>query len=383
MSASGEADTTVTSGGRVLATFFDLVRIDSPSGAENEVADYCERLLASCGATVVRDGSAKVTGSDTGNLFATLPGTAPGLTLVFSGHMDCVQPCIGVEPVVSDGIVSSAGETVLGADDKAGLAAILELFRRLAEDGRPHPELRVVLTVSEELGLVGAKALDRALLAGELCLVLDADGPPGNIIVSSPTHYTYEAVFRGRSAHAGVEPEAGISAIAMAARAIAAIPHGRLDDKTTANVGTIAGGRANNVVAETATVTGECRSRDRQRVEELRAEIERAMREAAERAGGELDLRWMLEYEGITFAEDDPRLGLVVRACERAGITPRTVPTGGGSDGNILAADGIPTIVLSCGMTAVHSTSETLRVADLDAMVALLEALVAEALESV
>ncbi len=158
------------------------------------------------------------TGSDTGNLIALRPGRDSSHTLVLSAHMDCVEPCRGVEPVVEDGVVRSAGETVLGGDDKVGIAAIIEAARRLlAEDG-PLPDLRVVLTVSEETGLTGAKALEPGSAEGDLCLVLDAAGAPGGIVVAAPTHYTFRAIFKGRASHAGVEPEKGVSAIAMAAQ---------------------------------------------------------------------------------------------------------------------------------------------------------------------
>ncbi|MBE0475991.1 MAG: M20/M25/M40 family metallo-hydrolase [Coriobacteriia bacterium] len=364
---------------RLLRTFLELVRIDSPSGRESAVADYCEDALAAAGMAVTRDDSARMTGSDTGNLVATLPGTAAGVALVLSAHMDCVQPCEGVEPVVADGFVTSAGETVLGADDKAGIAAIIELVRRITADRRPHAGIRVVLTVAEEMGLVGAKALDAALLAGDVCLVLDADGSPGEIVVSSPTHYTFSAAFRGRSSHAGVAPEAGVSAIAMASRAVCAMPLGRLDAETTANVGTVVGGSATNVVPAEVTLTGECRSRDRDRVERVREAMDRALREAASEAGGGVEVSWRLEYEGVTFAEDDPRLRLVRRACRRSGLEPRAIATGGGSDGNIFSSVGVPTIVLACGMSGVHSTGETLRIGDLGRLAVLLEAVVAEA----
>jgi len=166
---------------RLLGTFLDLVRIDSPTGHEAACAKYCERELSAVGCKVRYDGSAASTGSDTGNLIAELPGTSPG-TLVLSAHLDCVEPCQGIEPLISDGLVFSAGETVLGADDKAGLAAAIEAVRRIAENDAPHPTLRCVFTVQEEVGLVGAKHLAATDVAGDLCLVLDAAGRPGGAL---------------------------------------------------------------------------------------------------------------------------------------------------------------------------------------------------------
>jgi len=263
---------------------------------------------------------------------------------------------------------------VLGADDKAGLAAAIEAARRLVAGGETCPTLRCVFTVKEELGLVGAKALARDAVGGDLCLVLDADGTPGGIVVAAPTHYTFSATFFGRSSHAGVAPEKGVSALKMAADAVSAIDIGRLDDATTANIGTVEGGTATNVVAGRARVTGECRSLDRARVEEVRGRMHEHLLEAARRHGGSVDIEWNLEYEGFSCAEDDAAVSLVKAACEDAGIEPRTFTTGGGSDANVIAAYGTPTLALACGMSGVHATSEQIAVADLEALTRLVVA---------
>jgi len=364
---------------RLLSTFLDLVRIDSPSRQEAAVAHYVTDRLQAAGMEVRFDESMDLTGSDTGNLIATLPGTAPGTRLVLSAHMDCVEPCENVEPVVRDGEIFSAGETVLGGDDKAGVAAIIETVERLTEARLPHPDIRVVLTVSEETGLTGAKALDPAEVEGDLCLVLDADGQVGGIVIGAPTHYTFVATFHGKAAHAGVAPETGTSAIRMAALAVAEIPVGRLDERTTANIGTIAGGTATNVIAPLVRLTGECRSIDRDRVEEVRLAMDGAMRRAAEAEGGRVEIAWTKEYEGFCFEGDSPLVSLVADACSDIGIEPRRFTTGGGSDGNIFSAAGVPTLVLSCGMTSVHGTEECLAITDLNALPALLLRVVARA----
>lgn len=366
---------------RLLTTFLDLVRIDSPTGREAGVAMYCRAVLEECGFTVREDGSAASTGSDTGNLVCTLAGTAPGRCVVLSSHMDCVQPCEGVRPVVEDGVVRSAGDTVLGADCKAGLAAILETCRRLAESGRPHADVRVVLTVAEETGLRGAKALAVADVAGDLALVLDADGAVGGIVTASPTHYTFVAQFHGTAAHAGVEPEKGASAVLMASRAVTAMRLGRLDAGTTANVGSIEGGTATNVVPERVRMTGECRSVDRERVEEVRAAMTTTMEQAASAGGGRVDVAWTKEYDAFRFAEDDPAVALAREACARAGVEARTFETGGGSDGNIMAALGVPTLVLASGMSNVHGVGETMPVAELERLAALIGAVLDLAVE--
>ncbi|MDO8963324.1 MAG: M20/M25/M40 family metallo-hydrolase [Coriobacteriia bacterium] len=359
---------------RLLETFFEAVRIDSPSGQEAAFGAWCAGRLEALGCSVRFDGSAEVTDSDCGNLIAELPGTAEGRTIVLCAHLDTVEPGRGIVPVMDGGVIRSAGQTILGADDKSGIAAILEALARVRESGRPHARVRVLFTTGEELGLQGAKALDPADCCGDLCLVLDADGSAGGIVTAAPTHYTFKATFQGRAAHAGVEPEKGVSAIAMAAEAIAAMPLGRLDPQTTANVGSIRGGRATNVVTAECVITGECRSIDAARAEEVRAGMDSAMREAASACGGSVNVRWTKEYDGFRFDEADPALRLVESAFEDVGIATRHFPTGGGSDGNVLTAKGLTTLVLSCGMTHVHGVDERIAVEDLEAIAAVIVA---------
>lgn len=366
---------------RLLATFLDLVRVYSPSGREKAHAEIVAARLRAAGMDVRFDDTAAATGSDTGNLIATLPGTAPGPRLVFSAHLDCVEPCENVEPVVRDGEVFSAGETVLGADDKCGVAAIIETMETLAEEHLDHPDITVVMTVAEEVGLTGAKALDPADIHGDLCLVLDADGAVGGIVVAAPTHYTFVAEFTGVAAHAGVQPEKGRCAIRMASRAVADMQLGRLDDKTTANIGVIEGGVATNVVAPRCRVTGECRSIDRARVEAVREAMDASMRRVAEAEGGSVDVVWTKEYDGFEFSGDAPVVRMVQDACRDIGVEPRLFATGGGSDGNIFSGKGLPTLVLSSGMTSVHGVNECISLEDLEALPRLLLAVVRRAVD--
>lgn len=349
---------------RLLATFLDLVRIDSPSGEEAACAAYCAAALEQLGFDVAFDDSATLTGSDTGNLLATLEGDV-AQTLVLSAHLDCVEPCRGVEPVVADGIIFSAGETILGSDDKAGIAAIIDASRRIVESGSPRPTIKCVLTVQEEVGLTGAKALSPGAAEGDLCLVLDAAGSPGGIIVGAPTHYTFKAAFTGVAAHAGVSPEKGVSALRMAADAIMRMELGRLDEDTTANVGSIHGGTATNVVAAQVVLTGECRSLVRTRVEAVREAMHAAMLDAASAASGSVEVEWTREYEGFDADPDSARVRLVTQACTDAGLTPMLLRTGGGSDANIIAATGVPTLALSCGMEGVHGVDEEIALSSL------------------
>jgi tripeptide aminopeptidase len=362
---------------RLVATFLALARIDSPSRREAELAGHCAALLEDLGFEVRTDASAAATGSNTGNLIATLPPLDPDApALVLSAHLDCVQPCEGVEPVVLGGYISSAGETVLGADDKAGIAAILEGVHRAIDDGVRRGPVRVVLTVCEEIGLAGAKALDPAEVTGDLCIVLDADGPPGGIVVGAPTHYTFTAEFTGVAAHAGAAPEKGVSALVMAAEAITAMRLGRIDERTTANVGTIGGGTATNVVPGSVTMTGECRSLDDDHVETVRAEMEGAMQASASAHGGRVETSWTREYGAFEVASDTPAIEAVSAACADLGIEPRLFATGGGSDASIFASTGTPTLVLSCGMQDIHSIDERIAIDDLETLAALVRAVI-------
>ncbi|MDZ4169110.1 MAG: M20/M25/M40 family metallo-hydrolase [Coriobacteriia bacterium] len=362
--------------GRLLATFLELCRTYSPSGTESACAALCADALRSAGCAVRFDDSAATTGSDTGNLIAVLQGTTPG-TLVLCAHLDCVEPCDGVEPIIEDGIITSASQTVLGADDKAGLSAAIECVAVMAASSKPRPTLKCVFTVQEEVGLRGAKALDPSVVSGDVCLVLDAEGEPGGIVIAAPTHITFTAEFTGRAAHAGVSPEQGVSAIAMAADAVCRLPSGRVDELSTANVGTIEGGTATNVIAGWARLTGECRSIDRVRAEALQGTMDQIIRSAAREAGGEVELLWTVEYEGFTFAETEGPVELVRAACIDVGIPPRFFATGGGSDANVIAALGVPAVALSCGMKGVHGTAESLAVSDLERLTELCVAVAA------
>jgi tripeptide aminopeptidase len=370
-------------GDRLVATFCELVRIDSVSGEEAAVARRCADALQALGFTVVFDDAGPGAGSEIGNLFATLPGTVPGaLRLILSAHMDTVEPGRGIEPVVGeDGVIRPAGDTVLGADDKAGIAAILEACTRVVESGAPRGDIQVLLTVCEETGLRGAKAMDRSLLDGDLAIVLDAAGEPGGIVSAAPTHSTFRAEFHGVAAHAGVEPEAGRSALVAAARAVAAMRLGRIDERSTANVGVIEGGSATNVVAPEALVTGECRSRDAATHDALQAEMDAALKAAAAETGVTVDVAWTCEYRGYTVDPDGAPYLLVAAAAADAGLTPRPHPTGGGADSNILAAEGIPVIALSSAMRGPHSREEHLVVSELHELTDLVIAIIGRAAE--
>jgi len=386
---------------RLLDTFFKLVQIDSPSLEEADVAAYLGEVFTDLGLTVLFDSSQEATGSNTGNLLARLPerlftdtdpddsgfdATAlelmqafrnlenPTRRLFFSSHMDTVEPGRGISPQIIDGVISSAGPTILGGDDKVGITALIEMLTLLAESKLPHPEIIIMLSVAEELGLKGAKAIDGGFLnfAGEPCLVLDADGAPGNVIIGAPFLAEMTATFHGRAAHAGVSPEAGASAIRAAAKAVAAMPMGRIDEGATANIGTIQGGNANNIVAESCLVTGEARALEQPRLRQIMAEIEACFNNAAEEVGCQVDLQFNEAFAGFRLDKDDDLVKLITDACQTLGLSSRASYTGGASDANIFAGKGLKPVVLGTGMTDVHSKDESLALSDMVNLVRLI-----------
>lgn len=373
---------------RLHRTFLDLVAIESPSQHEARMAAACADALRDMGFQVETDESAARTGSDTGNLIAHLPGTAPG-HVAFCAHMDTVCPCEGIQVVresAADGegdVYRSAGPTILSADDKAGVAAILEGVRAAIESAVPRPDITVLFTTCEEQSLQGASALADDVLEGDVpCFVLDADGAPGTIIAEAPCHYTMRACVAGRAAHAGVEPEAGVPAIRIAAEAVAAMPLGRLDDATTANIGCIEGGVAVNIVPAECVIEGECRSIFRECAEAQRQAMETALHESAERNGGSVQVEWVLDYPEIAFQESDPLIDLLKRAMSACGLAPMLHRTGGGADANVLGQKGARAITLGIGMTNFHSVDEFIRTDHLEDAARLVEALVEESANS-
>lgn len=398
---------------RVLESFLEMVAIESPSWHEAPMAAYCAEKLAEMGFTVTFDASAAETGSDTGNLIAHLAGTVPG-RIGFSAHLDTVKPCAGIEAVIEQRhicddvtcrmaeVVCSVGETILSADDKAGIAAIFEGLRSTLESGAPRPDITVLLTTCEEQSLLGSSALADDALAWPADLpaasrgtaaegllgdggapsepvplfVLDADGAPGTIIMGAPYHWTLRARIEGRAAHAGVEPEAGVSAIQIAAAAVAAMPLGRIDECTTANVGRIEGGVAVNIVPAACELEGECRSLFEDRVLAQRDAMTTALQQAAAQLGGTAEVAWELDYPAVVHEPDDAIVAHLEAAARAAGLTPRHAISGGGADANVLAAKGADAITLGIGMTNFHSVDEYIEVADLQDMARYVEAIV-------
>ena len=355
---------------RVLDTFLDLVRIDSPSTKEAGVARYCADALRACGCEVEFDQGGLDAGSDTGNIYAVLPGTAPG-SVIFAAHMDCVPPCCGVEPIVTDDVIHTDGSTVLGGDDKVGDAAIIEAVRSLTEGDEPYCTVKIVLTVQEEVGCCGAKALSAGdFESEEPCFVFDMDGNPGGVTVGAPYHYTFSADFIGKASHAGCAPAEGIHAIAAAAKAVSLMRErgclGAVGANAASNVGKISGGSANNIIPDACHITGECRAVDKALCESNKAAMMQCLEDGAAAEGARVEQHWELEYDGFLLTEEDSAVQLAKKSAEACGLPFWMEVSAGGSDANIFKGRGVAPCVVATGMTNFHSVTECLKVKDLE-----------------
>ncbi|RJP31273.1 MAG: M20/M25/M40 family metallo-hydrolase [Actinobacteria bacterium] len=355
---------------RILDTFLGLVRIDSETYHEAAVADFVMQAAREAGFESYMDNAGKAIGGEAGNVYIRMPGTgvdAPPLLL--SSHLDTVSPGNGVEPVVKGERVLSGGETILGADCKAGVAAIMEIMRLSAEGVLQHGVIEIVLTVAEEAQLQGVRNLEWDRIAARHAFVLDGAGGVGEVINASPTQDNLEFIFKGKAAHAGVEPEKGTNAIYGASWAISLMHLGRIDSETTANIGVIEGGRAVNIVPDKAVVQGEVRSLDPKKLEDQRKSMLRAAMEAEVAVGVGVDVSVERVYDGYRIDPGDPLILLADEAGKAMGMRIEVVSSGGGSDANVMNACGIKSVVLGIGARQPHTTYEYIDVPELHKLV--------------
>lgn len=336
-----------------------LAAIRSPSGAERGVADFVKAYVADLGLTAEEDATAPGPEAS-GNLLIRLPGRGEGIPVALCAHLDTVP--IDRDPVVvcRDGVVRTDGETILGADDKAAVAALLLVLRDLVAEP-PAAALEVLLTAREEIGLLGAKAFDLSALKAQAVFIFDSSGLPGSVVVSAPTHKVVTAHFRGVAAHAGMAPEDGRSAVLAAARAVATMEHGRIDDETTANVGVIAGGTATNIIPQYCLVRAEARSRDDAKVVALVERMIEALMVAATETGVDVDIEVEDHYRGYRHAPRGLVMRLAAAAAAQAGLAFAPFAGNGGSDANVFNARGLPALTLGVGYERVHSPQEYMR----------------------
>ncbi|HEY2260074.1 MAG TPA: M20/M25/M40 family metallo-hydrolase [Solirubrobacteraceae bacterium] len=364
---------------RLAETFAALCRIPSPSGHERACADWVAAELETLGLEVHEDDSASAVGSDAGNLFARIPGRREA-SILLCAHIDTVPPAEPIDPVLVDGYWENANEGILGADNKSAVAVVLELARRLRRAAEPPPiGVELLFTVCEEVSLRGSREFDVARLQSAFGYVFDHATPIGEIVVASPTLYRIVAEFRGRAAHAGVRPEAGRSAIAAAANAIAAMRLGRLDAETTANVGMIDGGTAINVVPERCRVEAEVRSLDETRAAAVATETVDHLQDAANAGECDLDLNVERMFSGFRTKPRAPQLAVAERALRACGYDPRQIASGGASDANSFEAAGFSCTNLADGTERNHEPGERISVNALESLLDIAITLVDEA----
>jgi tripeptide aminopeptidase len=364
----------------VLTLFLELAALPSPSGEERAVADRVLDYLRSLGLESDEDDAGTRIGSTMGNVLCRLErngNDAAGLPVFFCAHLDTVPPEGPIEPVVGeDGLVRNGAGTILGADNKAAVATMLEAVARLVEDRRVHAGVELLFTPKEEVGLVGATAFDAQRLAAQVGYVYDHAGPVGEVILGAPYQHKLDVQFRGRAAHAGMYPEEGRSAIAAAARAIADLRLGRLDEETSANVGQIQGGTARNVVPERCWFSAEARSHDERKLGEVVQEMLDTVTFAAGVTDCEVETQVEGTARGYRFGRDDLPVRLAAAALEGTGRQPSFVLSGGGADANVFNERGLQCVNLANGMTDIHTPDERIAVDDLEAMVEVTLALV-------
>src|SRR6266511_4256331 len=324
-----------------LALFLELAAIPSPPGEERAVADAVRRYLADLGLEADEDGCGPEIGSTMGNIYVRLEPTAEGTPLFFCAHLDTVPPSGPLEPVVDDGVLRNAGGTILGADNKSAVVAMLEGARRVLAENRPHAGIELLFTPKEEVGLLGAYAFDNERLQARVGYVYDQAAPIGDIILGAPFSESLDVTFHGRASHAGMFPDEGRSAIAAAARAIAEMRLGRVDEQSTANVGTITGGTAANIVPEWCSFVAEARSHDERRLAALVQEMQDAVTWAAGVAACEVETKARKSDRGYRFRRDTRAVTLAAEALARCGHDVSYALSGGAADANVFNERGL------------------------------------------
>lgn len=370
---------------RLATTFTELCEISSPSRKEGAIAAWLKGKFAGLGAdSISEDGSAAKTGSESGNLIIRFNGNQPEQEgLFFSCHMDTVEPANGVKVLRTGDIFTSKGETVLGGDDKSGIAAILELLALLKENKIPHPMIEVVITTCEEIGLLGAKHLDHKQLLTKYGYALDSSGID-HVIVGAPAANKISIEIKGLAAHAGLCPEAGINALALTAEALSTLHMGRLDDESTRNFGIIQGGVATNIVPEKIVIKGEVRSHSVDKLDRYTKEILNSFEKTVAKWQGDptvgdkrpsIKFDIVDDYPALSIADDTPVIKRIKKASKLAGKKLKYIVAGGGSDANILCGYDLPTAIIATGMNKVHTVDEQLDLNDIVNLTELLHAL--------
>ncbi|MGQ3477526.1 tripeptidase T [Paenibacillus sp. TY11] len=369
---------------RIVQEFMELVQVDSETKYEQEISRVLKEKFNALGLEVMEDDSRERTGHGSGNLIVTwkAEGVEKAPKLFFTCHMDTVTPGKGIKPQLGeDGWIRSDGSTILGSDDKAGIAALFEAIRVVREQNIPHGQIQFVITAGEESGLMGARAMKPEVLDSDFGYALDSNGEVGSICIAAPTQARIEMKITGKSAHAGVNPEDGISAIQVASKAISNMKLGRIDKETTANIGSFEGGGATNVVCDFVLIRAEARSIVQEKVNHQIQHMREALETTTREFGAQGEFRSEVIYPAFSFTEHDEVVQVAQRAIQGLGLATPTFHSGGGSDANVFNGLGIPTVNLAVGYQNIHTTEEKIKADDLVKVAEVVVALIQETIK--
>jgi tripeptide aminopeptidase len=351
---------------RLIESFMELVRMDSISREERNIADFLIEKLENLGLEVIVDQAGEKAGANSGNIIAKLNGNTKVATpIMFAAHMDTVVPGKNINPLREGEKIISTGETILGADDKAGIAAILEALHLIRENNILYGDIEILFTICEEVGLCGAKNLDVSQLKAQIGFILDAGGQVGQIIISAPSQNSLDFTIWGKSAHAGANPEEGINAIQVAGVALSRMKLGRIDEETTANIGIISGGKAINIIPDEVILKGEVRSRNEGKLEKYTKELKKITEDTAQEFKARAEVKINREYHCYNLSPDDQVVKIARKAAKDIGLQSLLRPSGGGSDANVFNKKGIPSVALAVGMEKVHTIEEYILIKEL------------------
>lgn len=347
---------------RLQKLFLEMIQIYSPSKGEKEMADWLEQYLTVRHIPFQSDNAGAAYGGNGRNIVAYIKGNQEGMPLGFGAHMDQIEPCKSVKPVIKGDIIRTDGTTTLGGDDKAGIAAILEAVEDILETKANHRDIYLVFTCSEEISMLGTKHMDLGMLPCKDLVIVDAAGDTGAIAYKAPAMEAISITFRGRKAHAGLEPEKGVNAIVAAGKAISQMHIGRIDTETTSNIGRIEGGTVTNIVTDEVTFTAEIRSHSMEKLAAELAHMEQCCKTAADEMGAAYELTHELAYPSLSVDVDCELVKIAEDATAKVGVKPELMVIGGGSDANVLAGHGYRSVIISVGMKDVHTVDESLNI---------------------
>lgn len=350
---------------RIVQDFIDLVKVDSPSLRERQMADAVKAKLAEIGVDYREDDAGARCGGNTGNIICTLKGDSSKPSVLVLAHMDTVVPLTGKKPIIDGDIIRSDGTTILGGDDAAGMVSMLEAIRQLKDRPLTQGDIHFVFTICEEAGMHGAKNLDTSVLAAKYGFVMDHASNVGAIVVKTPSRNDMTITIKGKATHAGKEPEKGINAIQIASEAIAAMRLGRIDHETTANVGIIQGGLMGTIVCDQVEIVAEARSANEEKLAAQTAHMEACFKQAAYKYGGSAEIRCERIYSAFDVSSHEGILSIMREATGRLGLELVPEATGSGSDTNILNSQGIVSVAIGCGMREIHSVEEWIDIKDM------------------